>query len=279
MPATEADKFVLLEEDTPSSIGTRLHHLTPPASPSTEPAITDLTPNPRWQAVPAGQRTLLGRHWEVASVFQMVHTRGTQLVTIRGPPGIGKSSIACAVAANTLDRAQLRFHDGVLFASLRDVVSVDGAAAVLWRVMQGDVAVPWGGDDMSVQSGGRSSTSVPLSASTPSANPVAGTSTAPSPVGEVGAAEGSDMYGSWSITAMLHDAATSSMKARVIHRLRRAECLIVLDDVEDVLAHCAEQFRYAGALHQVELCVCRDSTLSFKSTMLCIHCCTYTVFS
>src|SRR3712207_1142820 len=74
---------------------------------------------------PAG--TLIGRQWELAALRQLVDT-GARLVTLTGPPGVGKTRLAFE-AAETLRPA---FADGCVVVSLalaRDAAEVPGTIA------------------------------------------------------------------------------------------------------------------------------------------------------
>eukprot|EP00466_Bigelowiella_natans_P009429 jgi/Bigna1/79144/fgenesh1_pg.60_\ len=81
----------------------------------TEGSWRDATPIPSFALLPPPTSFFIGREKELYHVIQLLtHQR---LVTVRGPPGIGKSSLAKAVAHFVLPR-QL-YKDGVLYVSLR----------------------------------------------------------------------------------------------------------------------------------------------------------------
>ncbi len=67
------------------------------------------------RAVAAGQSLLIGREAQVAEIAELLH--GNHTVTLVGPGGIGKTSVALAVAA----RAASRFDGGAYFIPLADV--------------------------------------------------------------------------------------------------------------------------------------------------------------
>lgn len=61
--------------------------------------------------------SLLGREHELATLRQLLYRRDARLITITGPPGVGKTSLALAVAHTMLDA----FADGVFFVSLAPI--------------------------------------------------------------------------------------------------------------------------------------------------------------
>jgi predicted ATPase/transcriptional regulator with XRE-family HTH domain len=64
--------------------------------------------------LPATLAPLIGREQDVAQVRQYLAQTGTRLVTLTGPPGIGKTSLSQRVAADSLSD----FADGVFFVGL-----------------------------------------------------------------------------------------------------------------------------------------------------------------
>jgi predicted ATPase/transcriptional regulator with XRE-family HTH domain len=64
---------------------------------------------------------LLGRETEVASLKEMILRRGVRLVTVIGPPGVGKTRLALHVAEQVLDQ----FPDGAVFVDLSPINEVD----------------------------------------------------------------------------------------------------------------------------------------------------------
>jgi tetratricopeptide (TPR) repeat protein len=109
----EADKFLLLPEGGDhaqvifgDALAGELQDLTPPLPP---------------ENLPAPPERLVGRNVTLQEVIaEVLHSR---LVTLRGAPGIGKSSLAVA-AAHYL-HARRTFRDGVFFISLRNAVSTE----------------------------------------------------------------------------------------------------------------------------------------------------------
>lgn len=78
--------------------------------------------------LPAQLTPLIGREQELASLAALLAGEGTRLVTVMGPPGIGKTSLALGAAQRLLDS----FPDGVFMVALapvRDVAGVIRAVA------------------------------------------------------------------------------------------------------------------------------------------------------
>ncbi|MCL6511131.1 MAG: tetratricopeptide repeat protein [Anaerolineae bacterium] len=109
----DADKFVLL-----------------PAGADHERTVFDDAPAGSWRDatpplppgnLPAPPERLIGRNATLQQVIAEVLR--SRLVTLRGAPGIGKSSLAVAAAHYLRERR--RFRDGVLFISLRNAVSTE----------------------------------------------------------------------------------------------------------------------------------------------------------
>ena len=68
----------------------------------------------RGTALPAQTTRLIGREWEVARVRALLLQADVRLVTLVGPPGIGKTRLALALA----EAAEDTFADGVAFVPL-----------------------------------------------------------------------------------------------------------------------------------------------------------------
>ena len=64
--------------------------------------------------LPALMTSLLGREKETAVLFQLLRSPEVRLITITGPGGVGKTSLALQVAHDVQDA----FTDGVFFISL-----------------------------------------------------------------------------------------------------------------------------------------------------------------
>ncbi|MGQ0573422.1 MAG: ATP-binding protein, partial [Pseudonocardia sp.] len=82
----------------------------------------------RRAALPAPPNALVGRDVEVAALVGLITAADTRLLTLTGPPGVGKTRLAVAAAAATA--AAEHFADGVAFVDLtavRDPAAVAGA--------------------------------------------------------------------------------------------------------------------------------------------------------
>ena len=63
---------------------------------------------------PTPPSALVGRDTDVAGLRALFAAPGTRLVTLTGPPGVGKTRLAVAAAATLAER----FRDGVVFVDL-----------------------------------------------------------------------------------------------------------------------------------------------------------------
>ena len=67
--------------------------------------------------LPALFSSLLGREKETATIYQLLNRADVRLVTITGPGGVGKTSMALQVGHNSANV----FRDGVFFISLAPI--------------------------------------------------------------------------------------------------------------------------------------------------------------
>lgn len=79
-----------------------------PSAPAPAPTPTNL---------PTPLTSLIGRQTELATIGDLLHRPGGRLVTLAGPPGVGKTRLALAVAAGAMDA----YPDGVWFIELAPV--------------------------------------------------------------------------------------------------------------------------------------------------------------
>jgi predicted ATPase len=71
-------------------------------------------PDRRPGALPSAPNALVGRDEDLAALVRLLTEPGTRLVTLTGPPGVGKTRLAVAAAASIAER----FRDGVVFVDL-----------------------------------------------------------------------------------------------------------------------------------------------------------------
>ena len=81
--------------------------------------------------LPAAPTSLLGRETELAHVDALMHAPDSRLVTICGPGGVGKTSLALQVARAALTR----FQDGVWFVDLTALTDPALVSAAIARVL------------------------------------------------------------------------------------------------------------------------------------------------
>jgi len=89
--------------------------------------------------LPAPLTELVGREREVVAATDLLRRDDVRLLTLAGPPGVGKTRLALAVATDVRDT----FPDGVAFVPLDDVRDATLVAATLARALgvdQGDEA-------------------------------------------------------------------------------------------------------------------------------------------
>ena len=81
------------------------------------------------QGHPGPPTPLLGRDKQLAHLLNMLADPEVRLLTLLGPPGIGKTRLALGLG----DRAAAAFRDGVVFVSLADVEVADLIVATAFR--------------------------------------------------------------------------------------------------------------------------------------------------
>ncbi len=83
---------------------------------------TEPDPHPRLgAALPVSLTPLLGRESESAALFQMLTSTEVRLVTLIGPPGVGKTRLSLHIA----EQLAAHFSDGAIFVDLMPVLEVE----------------------------------------------------------------------------------------------------------------------------------------------------------
>lgn len=81
--------------------------------------------------LPTERTSLVGRDEEASNIAALIMQPATRLVTLTGPPGIGKTRLGVRVAADLVER----FADGVVFVSLSHVDEPGAVAAAINQVL------------------------------------------------------------------------------------------------------------------------------------------------
>lgn len=152
IPDNEGDKFVLLESsnlhaescplsstnnDVPRAIEVNFHAKSCKCNASTVHFVfsdisvgkwVDVSPSNKFsKTLPAVSESFVGREQELHALAGLVNSH--RFVTIRGPPGIGKSTLSIKLAHFLADRNV--FPDGVAFIRLRGVQSLEGLESAI----------------------------------------------------------------------------------------------------------------------------------------------------
>ncbi|CAI2370088.1 unnamed protein product [Moneuplotes crassus] len=115
---TEAEKFLLFTQE---SHGERLDkkHKCSAIHNLTEGCLTDLSEDPLFDYVPNKMEGFICREIEMYQITRLVSS--SKIVTVIGPPGIGKTSIARNLANFYKERRM--FRDGIIYVKLRGITS------------------------------------------------------------------------------------------------------------------------------------------------------------
>ncbi|RLN95106.1 hypothetical protein BBJ28_00000095 [Nothophytophthora sp. Chile5] len=151
IPDDEGDQFVLLEssqlhaetcplwssDEMPQAIEVNFAEKTCTCNASTQHYVfsdisvgkwVDVSPSNKFsKTLPAVSTSFVGREQELHMLAELVNTR--RFVTLRGPPGIGKSTLSIKLAHFLADRNA--FPDGVAFIRLRGVQSLEGMESAI----------------------------------------------------------------------------------------------------------------------------------------------------
>lgn len=154
IPDNEGDKFVLLESsnlhaescplscsnvnsDTPQAIEVNFQAKSCKCNASTVHFVfsdisvgkwVDVSPSNKFsKTLPAISESFVGREQELHALAGLVNAH--RFVTVRGPPGIGKSTLSIKLAHFLADRNV--FPDGVAFIRLRGVQSLEGLESAI----------------------------------------------------------------------------------------------------------------------------------------------------
>ncbi|KAF4317665.1 hypothetical protein BBO99_00001055 [Phytophthora kernoviae] len=151
IPDGEGDQFVLLESsqlhaetcplwssaETPQAIEVNFSEESCSCNASTQHFVfsdiavgkwVDVSPSNKFsKTLPGVSESFVGREQELHMLAELVSTR--RLVTLRGPPGIGKSTLSIKLAHFLADRNV--FADGVAFIRLRGVQSLEGMESTI----------------------------------------------------------------------------------------------------------------------------------------------------
>jgi predicted ATPase/DNA-binding XRE family transcriptional regulator len=95
--------------------------------PATEPQQRPAAPRAHPRNLPIAPTSLIGRAAEIARLRQLLQQFEVRLVTLVGPPGIGKTRLSLAVAASLRDE----FADGVWFVELAPLTDADLVAPTI----------------------------------------------------------------------------------------------------------------------------------------------------
>lgn len=107
---TEADKFMLLIQQTHPS-----KHKCYALTNFKQGQLTSINGQPLFQSHPSNVEGFIGRQQEMYDIIKLLNQH--RLVSILGPPGIGKTSLARNIANYIKDRN--KFTDGIIYLTLR----------------------------------------------------------------------------------------------------------------------------------------------------------------
>jgi predicted ATPase/transcriptional regulator with XRE-family HTH domain len=131
IPSEQRSAFVRFARSTAAGNRTRSTGVSSHVDRTPWQSLTGLHNN-----LPAPPNAFIGRGLEVAAVRELLHRSGVRLLTLSGPPGIGKTRLSLEVAAELLaDPEDSLFEDGIYFVGLASIkdpeLFVSGVARAL----------------------------------------------------------------------------------------------------------------------------------------------------
>lgn len=124
-PSPETEALVNQIRSTALPLRTSAAPQSSSAPPSAQPAPT------RPASLPAPPNALIGRQAELATLHQDLHN-GIRLLTLLGPPGIGKTRLAIQLA----EQAAQDFSDGVCFVALASLSDPELLASAILQALE-----------------------------------------------------------------------------------------------------------------------------------------------